>query len=57
MSFQCPVCKLEYADEATAKACQEWCSTHDSCNFLIAGQAVNKGQMSNKSADADERYK
>ncbi len=56
MPYQCAICKLEYANEETAKVCQEWCSTHDSCNFLIAKQALNKDQMKQAPAGDDERY-
>lgn len=57
MSHKCDVCKLEYVEEETAKACQDWCSTRNSCNFLIAKQAINKNMMSKESADTDKRYK
>lgn len=57
MAYKCEVCKLAYAKEETAKICQEWCSTHNSCNFLIAKQAINKDQMAEESPQKDERYK
>ncbi len=53
--FQCAVCKLKYKDEATAKQCLKWCSHHDSCNFYIAKQAINKEEASGKPVD-DERF-
>lgn len=57
MTFICNVCKLEYADEATAKNCEAWCSTHDSCNYLIAKQAINKNKAKGMSVSEDERFK
>lgn len=56
MNYKCEVCKLEYTKAETAKACQEWCSSHDSCNFLIAKQAINKNQLANQPPEKDERY-
>lgn len=53
--FQCPICKLKYKDEKTAKECGAWCSTHDSCNFLIARQAINKDEMAHGELD-DTRF-
>lgn len=43
--FECKVCKLKYQDKVTAEQCQKWCSTHSSCNFHIASQAINKQAM------------
>ncbi len=31
--YQCPECKLHYADPKIAKKCQAWCSRHQSCNL------------------------
>ncbi|MBI4053796.1 MAG: hypothetical protein HY397_00525 [Candidatus Doudnabacteria bacterium] len=56
MIYECHVCKLEYLDEDTAKRCQEWCENHNSCNFLIAKQAINKEEMLKQSV-TDERFK
>jgi len=55
--FQCKICKLEYASQELAAQCQAWCSTHDSCNFLIAKQAVNKEAAKNFKPEDDERFK
>ncbi len=57
MTYKCKVCKLEYSNQETAKACQEWCSTHNSCNYQIAKLAVNKDQAKNMPATEDERFK
>ena len=54
---QCKICKLEYVDEKTAKECEAWCSTHDSCNYLIARQAINKKEAKGLSVEEDERFK
>lgn len=56
-SYQCKICKLKYADELTAKACEAWCSAHQSCNFLIARQAVNKDEAKNMPLSDDSRFK
>jgi hypothetical protein len=57
MSFKCNICKLEYANEETAKKCEAWCSTHQSCNYLIAKQAINKDQAKDMPVSEDERFK
>ncbi|MEK7161581.1 MAG: hypothetical protein AAB729_02725 [Patescibacteria group bacterium] len=54
--FQCDICKLKYRDEAAAKQCHAWCSAHDSCNFAIARQAINKGKVARGKLD-DKRFK
>lgn len=54
--FQCNICKLKYQDEVTAEQCQKWCSTHSSCNFHIARQAINKSEMAKGKFD-DARFK
>lgn len=54
---QCKICKLEYSDEKTAKECETWCSTHNSCNYFIARQAVNKKEAKNLPVKDDERFK
>ncbi len=54
--YKCKICKLEYVDEKTAKDCEAWCSTHDSCNYLIARQAINKDEAKNMPAETDERF-
>lgn len=55
-TFQCKICKLKYAEEQTAKDCEAWCSTHQSCNFLIARQAVNKNEGKNMPITDDKRF-
>lgn len=54
-AFQCPICKLKYKDEKTAKECEAWCGTHDSCNFQIARQAINKDEVAHGRLD-DTRF-
>ena len=54
--FECKICKLKYKDKVTAEQCQKWCSTHSSCNFHIAKQAINKQEMEASELD-DERFK
>ncbi len=41
-AYQCSVCKLEFADPKLARKCEEWCSTHNSCNLEIGRQAINR---------------
>jgi len=53
--FQCKICKLKYQDKVTAEQCQTWCGTHSSCNFHIARQAINKGEVEAGEL-ADERF-
>ena len=36
--YKCSVCGLHYESEALAGECEEWCSSHNSCNFDIARQ-------------------
>ncbi len=55
--YQCKICKLKYTDEKTAKDCEVWCSTHDSCNYLIAKLAINKEEAKSLSVEDDERFK
>jgi hypothetical protein len=49
---RCKICKLEFADPELASTCEEWCSTHNSCNLEIARQAINKARASE---ERDER--
>ncbi len=56
-TFQCKICKLEYGDADLAKQCEDWCSAHNSCNFMIARQAINKDQAKNLEPEDDERFK
>lgn len=55
-SFQCKICKLKYSDEKIAKECEAWCGAHQSCNFLIARQAINKDEAKNMPAADDKRF-
>jgi hypothetical protein len=41
-AYQCSVCKLEFADPKLARQCEQWCSTHNSCNLEIGRQAINR---------------
>lgn len=56
-THQCNICKLEYTDEKIAKDCEAWCSTHNSCNYLVAKQAINKNEAKDLSVEDDERFK
>jgi hypothetical protein len=38
--FQCPECGLHYRDQATAQACEAFCSQHKACNIDIAKSAI-----------------
>jgi len=38
--YVCDECGLKYADEATARKCEAWCSGHKSCNLEIIKDAV-----------------
>ena len=57
MTHKCEICKLEYDNEKAAIVCQDWCSTHDSCNFQIATTAINKNQAKEMPIESDERYR
>jgi len=52
-SWTCPICKLEFADPGTARRCEEWCSTHLSCNVEIGRSALNRGTVS---PSRDQRF-
>ncbi|BCS91115.1 MAG: hypothetical protein ARM1_0572 [Candidatus Micrarchaeota archaeon] len=39
-AYYCEICKLHYKDKELAEKCQEWCSTHDSCNLSIAKNSI-----------------
>ncbi|MFA4819000.1 MAG: hypothetical protein WC621_04100 [Patescibacteria group bacterium] len=53
--FQCEICKLKYKDNLTARQCYEWCRQHDSCNWHIASQAINKDEAEKQKLN-DKRY-
>ena len=38
--FRCEACRLVYENEETARKCEEWCTTHHSCNLDIIKHAV-----------------
>lgn len=38
--YICEACGLGYDDEETAKACQEYCSTHNACSLEITSKAT-----------------
>ncbi len=38
--YQCPGCGLHYHDDATAKACQAFCSQQQACSLEIAKHSV-----------------
>ncbi len=41
--FQCPECKLFYAQKTWARKCEAWCSRSQSCNLEIIKHAVESG--------------
>ena len=40
--FVCAACGYAYRDEATAKACEKFCSEHHACSLEITKFAVSK---------------
>ncbi|MGB9613693.1 MAG: hypothetical protein ACPL4K_05945 [Candidatus Margulisiibacteriota bacterium] len=38
--FKCRVCGLTYREKEWADKCQEWCSTHDSCNLEVIMHSI-----------------
>ena len=43
--YQCEACSFHYADEETAKKCEDWCRSTNSCNLEIIKEAIeNKGE-------------
>ena len=38
--FACEICALKYEEEGFAMKCEEWCSSHNSCNIAIARHAL-----------------
>ena len=42
VTYTCSVCKLEFDNSEVARQCEEWCSSHDSCNLEIGRQAINR---------------
>ncbi len=39
-SYKCEICGFHYNDEATAKKCHDWCSTHQSCSMEITKHSI-----------------
>ncbi len=39
----CEECGLKYGDKDMAKRCEEWCSSHRTCNLEIIRHAVGGG--------------
>lgn len=42
--YQCPECRLHYADEALAIDCEEFCRVHKACSLEIAQHSVESIQ-------------
>jgi hypothetical protein len=40
--YYCSVCGYGYANEALAKECEEYCTTHNSCSLQITAKAIRK---------------
>jgi hypothetical protein len=40
--FACEACGMVYASRELAEACEEWCTSHGSCNLEITRHAVGK---------------
>jgi len=38
--YKCEMCGFGYKDKDTAQKCQNWCSTHKSCNLQITKNAI-----------------
>lgn len=38
--YACEECGMIYGDLGTASRCEEWCSSHGSCNVNITREAV-----------------
>lgn len=38
--YECKICGLHYKDEAMAKRCYDWCSTHKSCSMAITKYSI-----------------
>ena len=57
MEYECKICKLKYTEQGLAQTCEDWCNSHQSCNFQIAKQAINKDQARNMPISDDERFK
>lgn len=39
-TYQCPVCKLHYRDQATADQCAEFCRTYHGCSLEITRKSI-----------------
>lgn len=47
-TFQCPVCGFHYRAFELAAKCEQWCTTHQSCNLEITKFALeSKANSSN----------
>ncbi len=42
MVYLCEICSFGYADRETARSCENFCRTHNSCSFEITKKAVYK---------------
>ena len=38
--YQCEACGFHYEQEDRAKACEAWCTAHNSCNVEITKHAI-----------------
>jgi len=49
---QCLICGLHYRDEATAKACYEFCKKHNACSMEITKAAVENEQSAEVNSES-----
>lgn len=48
--FECEICKMDYKEKELAEKCQNWCSSHDSCNSEVIKLSVGvMGQLLSES--------
>jgi len=40
--YECEECGMRYADATTARACEDWCAKHHSCNITIIKNALRE---------------
>lgn len=42
--YQCRICKFSYSEEKWAKACEDFCRKHKSCNLTITSHSIQNSQ-------------
>lgn len=43
-TYQCPECKLHYAEKHHAKACEQFCKQHQACSLEITQHSVEASE-------------